>query len=230
MVDTLRALRLCEKQFSSKMPSVKILIASPNAILAKGVESILDHHRYLVALFDGSADDLLQKPRRLDADVLIVDSDSPEKFGASRVKKLVALYPKIKIIIINIDHNIPDRVKAIMQAGAEGCISKYAEASGIAEAVEAVLGGKNFLCLQCRQAIAESFVKANGDKQEKLTAQEKKIIELMAREYHNYEIADKLQISLRTVETHRKHIMKKIGAHNLAGVAVYAMRHGIITE
>jgi DNA-binding NarL/FixJ family response regulator len=205
-----------------------ILIAAPNLIIARGIKAMLSGNNYFLHEYIGRADELPEKSN-VSADLLIIDADSPESFGISIIKKIKAKYPDMKIIIVNKLHQLPDSVKSVMQAGADGCISRYAEESPLAESIESVMQGEQYLCPLCRNEIAELFLKStSGKEKEKLTEQEKKIMGLLAQEHHNIEIAEEMHISLRTVETHRKHIMKKIGARSLAGIALYAINNNLL--
>jgi DNA-binding NarL/FixJ family response regulator len=212
------------KNHSGAKP-LKILIAAPNNILARGIKSVLAPNDYFFHEYLGRADELLEKSK-VAADLLIIDADTPESFGTGIIKKMKAKYPGLKIIIVNKQHYLPDTVKSIMKAGADACVSKYAELTPLREAIESVRQGKKYLCPLCARALAESFLtKAPKKALIELSKQEEKVINFLAHEYYNSEIADELHISLRTAETHRKNIMKKIGVRNLAGIAIYAIKN-----
>lgn len=207
---------------------MKIFIAAPNKITVQGIKTLLNENQYLFSEYVGRADEMLHQST-IDADLIILDANSPESFGPITLKKLKAKYPALKCIVINIMHHLPDRVALLAKAGANGLISKYTAHSPIDDAVKSVLKGKSYSCELCSNALAETILNnSSQNKQAALTEQEKKIVHYLANDSYNIEIADVMGISLRTVETHRKNIMRKLNVHTLAGITRYAIKNGLV--
>ena len=165
-----------------------------------------------------------------DIDVLITDISMPELSGIALCKKLQPEYPHIKILMLSM-HNDPSNIKEALNAGALGYILKHTGQTELMAAIREVSTGASFFSEEVKNTIMHSMSKArkrDSGITPKLSKRELEIIQLIAEEHTTNEIAEKLFISLHTVESHRKNILRKTNSRNLAGLIKYALKEGII--
>jgi DNA-binding NarL/FixJ family response regulator len=160
-------------------------------------------------------------------DLFITDLSMPHDGGGMSVIQYVRdLHKEVPILVVSMNVQ-SDKVRAALQYGANGFVPKDAPRHVLLQAIGRVMEGEEFI----PPSLQESLAKSSSDRDEQilndLTFREKEILGMVASELANQEIADKLKISKRTVETHRKNIMRKLGVKNSVGLAKFAYRHGI---
>ncbi|MFK7972546.1 MAG: LuxR C-terminal-related transcriptional regulator [Bacteroidia bacterium] len=160
-------------------------------------------------------------------DLVITDLSMPyDGGGISLIQNLRDLHKEVPILVVSMNTK-PAPIKAVVAYGANGFVPKDAPEHVLMASIEALLDGKSYF----PPAIQEMLDDENDLEGERilknLTFREKEILGLVAREMANQEIAEKLKISKRTVETHRKNIMRKLGVKNSVGLAKFAYRFGI---
>ena len=213
-----------------KPERIKIIVASTSEFITAGIDVVLQKSRaYLLGNHYRSIAEIERQPS-LDGDVLFVDSGIHTSLERRKemVYRLHLKQPNLKIIIFNGVHDVPNRVMSMLEAGAFGFISRHSECN-FEEVINEVLSGGKYLCPLASKTIANDFIKHSGDEKSiMLTNREKAVVKLLAKEYYNYEIAEKLGVSVSTVETFRRNIFKKLGVRSLAGVVLYAVKHRLV--
>lgn len=213
-----------------KPEHIRIIVASPSEFIAKGIDAVLcKSSAYQLGDHYHSISEMESRPS-LDGDVLLLDAGIHTSLERRKkiVHRLSRTQPKLKVIIFNGIHDVPNRVITMLEAGASGFISRHCE-NNFENAINEVMTGTKYLCPLSTRAVANAVIKHSGDeKAVKLTNREKTVVKLLAREYYNYEIAEQLGVSVSTVETFRRNIFKKLGVRSLAGVALYAVKHGLV--
>lgn len=163
-------------------------------------------------------------------DVLLLDISLPDGDGVALCKELKREYPELKVLALTTYHNLA-LVKNIMRNGASGYLLKNISFENLKEAIHEVAAGRNFLQPEIREALLNESIgnapKATGY-EIKLTRREKEILQLIVEEHTTQEIADKLYISSKTVETHRTHLIEKLGVRNVAGLVKLAIERGLV--
>jgi two-component system nitrate/nitrite response regulator NarL len=138
--------------------------------------------------------------------------------------------PKVKVLVLSV-HNNRDYIFRIIQAGAHGYVSKEASPEELLKAIEAVYQGEAFFSPEIAQAALNQIVSSGGKKEPfaQLTSREREVLILIAEGQSNKEIATKLGIGVRTIETHRERIMRRLDIHSVAGLTKFAIANGMIS-
>ena len=161
-------------------------------------------------------------------DLFITDLSMPQDGGGMALIQYVRdLHKQVPILVVSMNVQA-QKVKAALSYGANGFVPKDAPRHILTHAIQQVMAGKQFLTPVIEESILQETDVSEEQILKDLTFREKEILGLVAQELANQEIADKLKISKRTVETHRKNIMRKLGVKNSVGLAKFAFRHGII--
>lgn len=168
------------------------------------------------------------------ADILVLDISMPKKDGIEVLKEFHQKGFPCKVIILS-SYDDLKIIKEVMKLGAKGYLTKKCAGENIIEAIEAVYQGQEYFCDAVREKIFNSFTH-NNPKLNKplyvenpiLSAREVEIITLISLEYSGKEISEQLFISMNTVETHRKNIMKKLQTKNTIGLVKYALKNNLI--
>lgn len=206
------------------MKKYSVLLVDDHRILLDGLKSLIADPFEVKAIAASGAEALTQINTNA-FDVLITDYEMPGVNGLQLVKAARIAQPEMKIIVLSM-HDDPAVVRELLQLGALGYLLKKNTGINLSDALHKVIEGKRYLSNE----IAELLIHASRDEEEKstLTAREIEILKLVAKEYNSRQISEILFISERTVETHRKNILRKTGATNLVGLIKYAFANKLI--
>lgn len=215
---------------TKKKPAV--LIADDHEIVRAGVRNLLESAGYACCAEARNGREAVRMAEELRPDVAILDVTMPEMNGIEAAKQVLKLCPETKVLVFTV-HDAEQVVVEIFRTGAHGYILKSDAGRQLLDAVNCVLGGKHYFSSQVSEVIFESMKNGNlphaaGMGEEKPTTREREIIQLLAEGSSNKEVADKLGISVKTVETHRAAIMRKLGLHSIGELVRYAIRNHII--
>ncbi|HTN45449.1 MAG TPA: response regulator transcription factor [Flavipsychrobacter sp.] len=173
--------------------------------------------------------ELLEALPNKQPDVLLLDLLLPGQSGQELTSIIHKKYPQIKILIIT-SLDAPTHVKALMRAGCNGYILKNTDVQLLVEAIKQVYGGETFVQPELKEQMLNNvllFRKSSKPALPNLTSREKQILGFIVEEYTNQQIAEKLSLSLRTIENHRFSIMHKLDAKNSVGLVRAAIELGI---
>jgi DNA-binding NarL/FixJ family response regulator len=213
------------------MTPIKVLIADDHELIRKGFATLLKKHTEIRIVGDASnGAELLQKTEALAPDVVITDIQMPGIDGIEATRQIRKKHPHINIIALstfNDDHLIID----MLEAGAQGYLLKNTTAKELSDAVHAVFHGGNYFCEATNRKLAHligmSMYKPNRARPKpEFTDKEVDVMRMMCDQLQNTDIAEKMNMSVRTVEGYRKRIFEKTDTQNLAGVVVFAIRNG----
>lgn len=212
-----------------------IHLADDHQILIDGIRTLLHTiPEFQVVGFSLSGINLLKEVILNKSDILILDLNMPEKDGIEVIKEFAEKGFPCKIIVLS-SHDDLRIIKEVMKLGSSGFLTKKCAGENIVEAIQAVYNGEEYFCKDVRQKIFSTVSKRNpklnkidnkGDLL--LTERELEIITLISLEFSGKEISDQLFISVNTVETHRKNIMKKLDAKNSISLVKYALKNKLI--
>jgi len=212
--------------FRQKQPNMKLFLTDDHAILLGGLVKIIESEPDLeIVGTAGSVQETLEKLTQTKIDLLITDYNLPDEDGLALVQKVKRKYPNIKILVLSM-HDEAHLVKEILKEGVNGYMVKNDSHNQLIAAIYAIKAGNTYLSPQVNDILIKGL---NGAGEQKLlTSREREILKLIAREYTNKDIAEELFISERTVETHRKNVLRKTGTHNLVGLIKYAYANNLI--
>jgi two-component system response regulator NreC len=172
-------------------------------------------------------------PQQTKPDVAVLDIAMPRLAGTDAAERIIELLPSTGVVILSV-HSDEGYVLRSLKAGAKAYLLKDSAESDLVEAIRAVSEGKAFFSPEISRVLAEDYVrqiKARGvtDTYELLTAREREILHLLAEGKSNKDIASLLNLSLYTVETHRRNLQEKLNVRSLAELILYAVRKGVIS-
>jgi DNA-binding NarL/FixJ family response regulator len=207
--------------------SVRVLIADDHTIVRDGLASLLRHEGFTVVAAAADGREAVQLARDLQPDVAILDLGMPQLNGLDAARVLAHTNPNTRIILLTIHHEEPYVAEA-MRAGVHGYVLKTQATEHLVFAIREVARGALYFGPGITQAGAKALkAKADGSPQP-LTARELEVLRLIAEGMSSREIAASLDISVRTAEAHRAHIMDRLAIHDTASLVRYAIRHGLI--
>ena len=208
------------------MSKTKILVVDDHAIVLDGIKSLLaEIENVTIAATATNATDALELLRQTKAELVITDINMPGMDGMEFIKTIRSNFPPTKIIVLSL-HDEAHFVRNIMKQRVQGYILKNDASSELIEAVNRVLSGKTFFSSKISQVIMEQI--NTPDSEKLLTEREIEIVKLIAGEFSNKQIAEKLFISERTVESHRKNIFRKTETNSIVGLIKFAYANNII--
>ncbi|MBI4133830.1 MAG: response regulator transcription factor [Candidatus Terrybacteria bacterium] len=211
---------------------IRVLVADDHSLLRKGIVASLAASRRIEIVGEAcNGHEAIELAQRLLPDVLVLDITMPKLNGLEVTAALRRTQPRCKILIISM-HEDREYIYRSVRSGARGYILKDGPSSDIVRAVEAVGSGRTFFSELASQAIMESVVDGSGAIEspggKELSQREVEVLALVADGLANRDIAGRLGISVRTVETHRERIMIKLDIHNSAGLTKYAISRGLV--
>ena len=202
----------------------RVLIVDDHPMVAEGIQSILESFDDIevVGSLTNGQEAVTQVPV-LKPDVVLMDLNMPGLGGLSATEIIREEAPETRILILSM-HDSPEYISTALSHGAWGYVLKDVPTDEIKMAIDAVMDGKRYLCTGAEGSLKP---KENGDR-EALTGREQTILLQLAQGKSNKEVARDLDISVRTVETHRKNIKRKLGISSTAGLTRYALEHGVL--
>ena len=213
--------------WSLKLTNPRLLIAEDHTLVLGGYLRLLEGQFDIV----GTAEDgltLVTKALALKPDAILVDISLPKLNGFEAARRIRTSLPDVKLIFVTI-HSGHEYVTEALRLGASGYVLKRSAASELAEAIRLVLSGEVFLSPALSEPSPEEEPAVDPARfGAALTIRERHVLQLVAEGRAGKEIADDLDISLKTVEFHKHRIMQKLGAKSTAELTRYAIRHGVI--
>lgn len=209
--------------------TIKVAITDDHPIVANGLKKILDDFENInvVAVY-ATGNEMLKEVGTSLPDVMLLDMNLPDLEGPDLARQLLKKFPAIKIVVLT-SSDVTVQVKKMLQIGCQGYLLKDSDDKTIVEAIEAVYNGGQFLSPVIQQQLVNDMFRNKNQKQNTLlTRREKEVLQLITEEFTNQEIADKLFISLHTVDNHRSSLLQKLDAKNTAGLVKKAIENGLV--
>lgn len=215
---------------------IKVLIVDDHQILRDGIKALIGSKKNISVIGeceDGSeVEDFVSKNM---PDVILMDIKMTGMNGIDTTKELIQKYPEIKILALSM-HNEEQYIVSMLKAGASGYVLKNTNEKELITAIEKVNMGEIFYSLEVANVMMSKYMNKTVKKYssnfkitvDDLTRREKEIIKLISNENTNQEIAEKLQISARTVDTHRRNLLHKLGVKNTAGLVKFAVLNNLV--
>jgi DNA-binding NarL/FixJ family response regulator len=216
------------------MEQIRILLSDDHNVLRDGMRLLLDRQPGFVVVAEASdGRETLDLVADHQPDVVVMDIAMPNMNGIEATRRIVEKHPGTGVVILSMHHDESYVIRSL-KAGARAYLLKDAMKAELIDAIHAVAEGKSFFSPKISRILQEDYVQALGrkgadDSYELLTDREREILQLVAEGKTNKEIANTLNLSLYTVDTHRTHILQKLNLHSVPEVILYAVRKGIIS-
>ena len=213
---------------------IRVLIADDHTMFVDGIESILKSEPNIVTVgrcFDGRS--VLEFIRNHEIDLILLDVNLPEINGIEVCKEVTEFFPNVKVLAISM-FNEESFVSEILNNGAKGYILKNTGREELIKAIQIIYDGQTYFSKEVTETIMKGLMnqrKASSKNPQmlpKISRREKEILKLIVEEYTTQEMADKLFISLKTVESHRSSLLAKLNARNTAGLVRIALENNLI--
>ncbi|MFW2541868.1 response regulator transcription factor [Primorskyibacter sp. 2E107] len=201
----------------------RVVVVDDHPMVAEGIEAILESYddiAVLATLSDGQQ--MIDQLDTLDPDVILMDLNMPGLGGLSATEMILERRPDTRILVLSM-HDTPEYISTALNHGARGYVLKDVPTDEIKQAIDMVMAGERYLCTG-----AEGALSPQEGSREPLTNREQSVLLQLAQGKSNKEVAQVLDISVRTVETHRKNIKRKLGISSTAGLTRYALEHGVL--
>jgi two-component system, NarL family, nitrate/nitrite response regulator NarL len=203
-----------------------VLLVDDHRILLEGVKTLIHGlPNFQVKATASAGLEALAMLKQEDFDILVTDYEMPELTGLELIKAAKAAQPEIKIIVLSM-HDDPAVVKELLRAGIHGYVLKKDTHTALVEALARVMENKRYLSDEISGLLIQ--LANHPDETSVLTTREEEILRLIVKEHNSRQIAEILFISERTVETHRKNILRKTGSANLVALIKYAYAHDLV--
>ena len=219
---------------STRERKIRILLADDHTVVRRGLRLLLEGQPEFSVVAEAS--DGKQAVDAADAvkpDVVVLDIAMPNLNGIEAAQRILSSAPATSIVVLSM-HADEGYVLRALKAGAKGYLLKDSAEGDLIEAIKSVTRGKTFFSPEITKMLAEDYVReirARGieDSYELLTPREREILQLLAEGKSNKDIATLLNLSLYTVETHRRNLQDKLNLHSFAELILYAVRKGVIS-
>ena len=201
---------------------VRVLLVEDHEIVRRGIRGLLESHPAYEICGQAAVD----LAGRLKPDVAILDYSLPALNGIESARNIKKVSPQTQILIFT-QHDSDDLIRDALVAGARGFLLKSEADDHLLHALAALSLNRPYFTARVSEAMLAGFI-AGSSGQLSLTSREREVVQLIAEAYSTKEIADRLRVSGKTVETHRAAAMRKLGVRNIADLVRYAIRHKMV--
>jgi DNA-binding NarL/FixJ family response regulator len=209
---------------------IRILIADDHGVVAEGLKHVIEAQADMeVVAIVGDGREAVQRTGELRPDVVLMDLSMPELNGADATRVILEQDPGRRVIVLSMyaEH---EYVRRALQAGALGYVVKRSAGKDVVDAIRAVQAGQRYISPQVAEAVIEERGKAGKeDRLARLSTREREVLQLLAEGRTGSEIAQRLSLSPKTVETYRARLVEKLGIRDVAGLVRFAIQRGIIS-
>ena len=212
---------------------IRILLVDDHTILRAGLRALLSDEPDIEVVGEaGDGQKAVAQAQKLLPDVALMDISMPVMDGLEATRRIHQCCPEVKVLVLTI-HDNEEYLFQILEAGGSGYLVKTSADTELINAIHAVHRGEAFLNPSAAKRLIKHYLRAVGQGEERqsyeeLTGREKEILKFIAEGYTNQEIANLLIISVKTVETHRAHILEKLGLHTRADLVKYVRNQGLL--
>jgi DNA-binding NarL/FixJ family response regulator len=210
--------------------TIRIIIADDHGVVAEGlkhvVEAQLDMQVVSLAV-DGR--EAVRQARDLQPDVVLMDLSMPELNGADATRAILERDPKCRVIVLSM-YSEREYVRRALKAGAAGYVVKRSAAKEVVDAIRAVHAGQRYLSPRVADVVLDDYAGDGADDLlAKLSQREREVLQLLAEGHTGAQIAERLSLSQKTVETYRARLVEKLGIRDVPGLVRFAIQRGIVS-
>lgn len=205
---------------------IKVVLVDDHALFRNGLRTLLDGHRGCRVVAEaGDGSDFLASEEALNADVVFMDISMPTLSGDKATAAALERNPNLKVICLSM-YGDEKYYSMMVEAGAKGFLLKDSSIDEVFEAISRVMAGEEYFCKEIMRVLSDAM--RRNEKTDKLSEREIDVLLEICRGLSTQEIADKLFLSKRTVDTHRANILEKTGSNNTASLVVYAIKNNLV--
>ena len=213
------------------MTTIRVLLADDHRLIRAGLRALLKSLELVQVVAEaGNGHEAIQLAEQHQPDIVIMDIGMPELNGLEATARIVKLAPAPRIIVLSMHAN-EEYVRRALQAGAAGYLLKGAEPAELELAIRAVMRGETYLTPAVSKQVVQNYLHPREMKTnpiQELTPRQREVLQLVAEGHSTKDIAQKLNLSVKTVDTHRTELMQWLDIHDIAGLVRYAIRIGLI--
>lgn len=211
--------------------NLRVLVADDHEVVRRGLCVLLEAHPgWQVCGEASNGRDAVAKARELKPDIIVMDIGMPSLNGLAAASQIIQSNPRQRILILTIT-NSEQIIREVLEVGARGFVLKSDAARDLVTAVDALAQGRIFFTPQVGDMVLSGYLQGGGAKNvnlPRLTSREREIVQLLAEGKSTKEVAAILHLSVKTAETHRSNVMRKLGIHSVSELVMYAIRNNII--
>jgi DNA-binding NarL/FixJ family response regulator len=217
-----------------KQKKIKLLLVDDHPIVLEGIKSHLSAQDGFEVVGDAAdGEEAIRQARRLLPDIILMDISMPHMNGLEAMTLLRKQVPNAKVLVLTM-HDKKEYISQIFRLGARGYLLKDTSPAELVHAIKSIYAGELVFSSTVSRILVGELV-SEGEKELKrprpseLSEREREVLVLIAEGHSNKEIADRLVVGVRTIETHREHIMRKLNIHTVAGLTKFTIVKGMIT-
>lgn len=210
---------------------IKVLIADDHAVVRDGLQALLARAEdFQVVGIAGNGRDVIELAQRTHPDVVVMDIGMPELDGVAATRHLREKCPASRVLILSM-HLSSEHVVRALHAGAQGYVLKESAGEEVVEAIRAVAANRRYLSHQISELMIDDFLRdgVTVSPLDRLSLREAEVLKMVVEGLTSAAVADRLSLSVKTVETYRARIMRKLGVRDTVELIKFAMRHGIVS-
>jgi DNA-binding NarL/FixJ family response regulator len=215
------------------MTSVRVLLADDHALVRAGIRALLEGLEGVAVVAEaGNGGEVLELARKHRPDVVLLDISMPGIGGLEASAQLKQELPQVRVVMLSMHAN-EEYVLQALRAGAVGYMLKDSATAELELALQAVMQGETYLSPPISRQVVEGYVQRVGAEQpaaDHLTPRQRQVLQLIAGGLSTKEIAYRLELSVKTVETHRAQLMERLQIRDIAGLVKYAIRNGLVSS
>jgi DNA-binding NarL/FixJ family response regulator len=209
------------------MKLISILIAEDHALLRDIWKQLFENDpRFSTVLTAGTGEEAISLVRQYQPSIVLMDINLPGMNGIEATETIGNSFPQTSVIGVSL-HNSPIYARRMMQKGAKGYVTKNAHRNELLQAIMEVSEGRKFICQEIKDHLSNELLTDEENKKESLSPREYEVIEQLKKGNSSKEIAETLQISVKTVEVHRYNILRKLNLRNTAALVNYVNHYSI---
>jgi len=214
------------------MSALRILIADDHEVARRGIRALLESHPgWEICGEAADGREAVSCAQRLKPDLVLLDIAMPSLNGLDATRQILAAAPDTRVLILTM-HDSEQVVREVLAVGARGFLLKSDAGRDLVAAVEALQNRRTFFTARVAQLVLEGYLhpgsEGNRTFRSVLTPREREVIQLLAEGKSTKEVATTLNLSVKTAETHRTNLMRKLDLHSVVDVTLYAVRNGIV--
>lgn len=212
------------------MSAIRVLLVEDHTLVRAGIRSLLNSVRDIDVVGEaGNGREGLKLVRKLEPDVVLMDISMPELNGMEATARITKSHPQAKVLMLSM-HNDEEYVAQSLRAGARGYLVKGAATKELEQAIHAVMRGDIYISDTVSRSVVDKLMQdsSSGSALGNLTSRQREILQLVAEGYSTRDIAERLSLSVKTVEAHRTHLMDRLEIRDVPGLVRFAMKAGLI--